>query len=85
MTASGASYNFTLNGDLLGGGTGSGVGFTNQYLSGAEQQDYLGLQNGPINLDQIVLAGGHTYAVEVWFPSGSSAFYAQKTSSAYRL
>jgi len=81
VTASGASYNFTLNGDLLGGGTGSGVGFTNQYLSGAEQQDYLGLQNGPINLDQIVLAGGHTYAVEVWFPAGSSAFYAQKTSS----
>ena len=82
VIASGASYNFTANGDLLGGGTGSGVGFTNQSLGGALQQDYFGLQNGPRNQDQIVLGAGHIYAIEVWFPSGSGSFFAQKCSAA---
>ncbi len=80
LTGSGATYGFTANGDLLGGG--SGLSFTNQYLSGAEQQDYFGLQNGPASQDQIVLGQGHTYAIEVWFPSGSSSFFAQKCSAA---
>jgi hypothetical protein len=81
VIASGASYNFAANGDLLGGGNGNGVGFTNQYLSGAEQQDYFGLKNGPISQDRIVLGAGHTYAIEVWVPSGSSSFFAQKCSA----
>lgn len=82
VIASGASYNFTSNGDLLGGGNGSDIFFTNQFLSGAVQQDYFGLKNGPNFNDQIVLGAGHTYAIEVWFPTGSSTFFAQKCSAA---
>ena len=80
MLSSTATYNFTANGDLLGGG--SGLSWTNAQLSGAEQQVYLGLQNGPINQDQIVLASDHTYAVEIWVPSSGSLFYWYKSSAA---
>ena len=82
VIASGASYNFTQNGDLLG--AGNGLSWTNASLSGAEQQVYFGLQNGPNTYgDQVVLASNHTYAVEVWIPTvASSAFNWFKSSAA---
>lgn len=81
VIASSAGYNFTANGDLLGGG--SGLSWTNATLSGAEQQVYFGLQNGPTTYgDQVVLASNHTYAVEVWIPTiASGAFNWWKSSS----
>ena len=80
LLSSTATYNFTANGDLLGGG--SGLSWTNNQLSGAEQQVYLGLQNGPLTQDQIVLASNHTYAVEIWVPSSGATFYWWKSSAA---
>jgi hypothetical protein len=81
VTASGASYNFAANGDLLG--AGNGLSWTNATLSGAEQQVYLGLQNGPTTYgDQVVFASNHTYTVEVWIPTtASGAFNWFKSSS----
>jgi hypothetical protein len=81
VIASSAGYNFTANGDLLGGG--NGLSWTNATLSGAEQQVYFGLQNGPTTYgDQVVLASNHTYAVEVWIPTiASGAFNWWKSSS----
>ena len=80
LLSSTATYNFTANGDLLGGGRG--LSWTNNQLSGAEQQVYLGLQNGPLTQDQIVLASNHTYAVEIWVPSSGATFYWWKSSAA---
>jgi hypothetical protein len=80
LLSSTATYNFTANGDLLGGG--SGLLWTNAQLSGAEQQVYLGLQKGPLSQDQIVLASNHIYAVEIWVPTSDTSFYWFKSSAA---
>jgi hypothetical protein len=80
LLSSTATYNFTANGDLLGGG--NGLLWTNAQVSGAEQQVYLGLQNGPISQDQIVLASNHTYAVEIWVPTDVGSFFWYKSSAA---
>jgi hypothetical protein len=66
VTGSGAYYTMT-SGDLLGGG--AGLSWTNNSLSGAEQQVYLALTAGPNTDDQIVLSSNHIYSVEIWVPS----------------
>jgi hypothetical protein len=73
LNGSGASYGFTNNGDLLGGG--NGLVWTNNNLAGAAQIDYLGLGNGPTTDDQVVLASNHTYALEMWITNGASSFF----------
>jgi hypothetical protein len=73
LNGSGASYNFTADDDLLGGG--NGLGWTNNQMSGAEQQVFLGFQNGPTTQDQIVLGSNHTYAVEIWTPTTASGAF----------
>ena len=66
VTSSAATYNFTNNGDLLGGGTG--LAWSNNSASG-EQQVYLPILNGPDTYDQVVLGAGHIYALEIWSPT----------------
>lgn len=82
LTSSAATYDFTTNGDLLG--EGDGLTWTNSGLSGAEQQVYLGLENGPTTYgDQVILQENHSYAIEVWVPANDSgAFYWYKSSAA---
>ncbi len=83
LNGSGATYNFIANDDLLGGG--NGLGWTNNQMSGAEQQIFLGFQNGPATQDRIVLGSNHTYAVEIWTPataSGSFNWFKNSTADA---
>ena len=78
FNGSGANYNLYNTGsspqqigDLLG--EGQGLQFINAAHSGAEQVIYLGLQNGPSTYgDEVVLASGHTYAVEVSVPTAAA-------------
>ena len=80
VTASGASYTIP-GGDLLG--AGAGLNWTNDQLSGAEQQVYLGLEPGPSTDDQIVLGANHIYAIEIWVStSASGALNWYKSSAA---
>ena len=70
VNVSSSTYNFTNNGDLLG--EGFGLNFPNHFNSGAEQQIYLGLVNGPDTYgDQVVLQANHVYALEIWSPGGT--------------
>jgi hypothetical protein len=68
---SGATYNFTANGDLFG--NGNGLTFTN--ANAGEKQIILSLLNGPSSQDQIVLGSNHTYAVEFWAPAANLGFF----------
>ncbi|MGD0260586.1 MAG: hypothetical protein ABSD29_12270 [Verrucomicrobiota bacterium] len=63
----GATYDFVSNGDLLGNGNGLSLSNT---LAGTDQVLY-NLSEGPHTLDQVVLGANHTYAVEIWTPTGS--------------
>ena len=65
LQGSGATYNFTANGDLLGGG--SGLLLTNP-LGGTDQVLYK-LSTGPNTHDQVVLGARHTYTFEIWTPA----------------
>ena len=67
LNGSGATYNFTVNGDLLG--NGSGPVLLSNIIAGTDQVLYE-LSSGPNTPDQIVLGGGHTYTFEIWTPSG---------------
>jgi hypothetical protein len=71
LQGSGATYDFVANGDLLGGG----FGLTLTNLLGGEDQILYNLTTGPGTDDQIVLGAGHTYAFEIWAPSGGTYWY----------
>jgi hypothetical protein len=75
LQGSGATYNFTANGDLLG--AGNGLTFTDPV--GGERQVIFKLTTGPGTQDQIVLGANHTYAVELWAPAGSGAITMYRT------
>jgi hypothetical protein len=78
-----ATYTFTspnVVGDLLGEGTG--LSFTNNHQSGAEQVAYVGLQNGPNTYgDEVILASNHTYAFEISVPTTSQIFWFKNTTA----
>src|SRR5665213_85721 len=83
VIASGTSYNFSQNGDLLG--EGNGLTWTNSKNSGAEQQVYIGLQICPNTYgDRVILQTNHVYTLEVWVPTAEvgSAFNWYKSSAA---
>lgn len=79
---SSATYNFTANGDLFG--NGAGLSFSNDlsFPSGSENQEFIVLENGVNGQDQVVLAAGHTYALEFWMPKSGSTFDFGKNSVA---
>jgi hypothetical protein len=66
LQGSGATYNFSANGDLLGGGNGLAL---SNILAGTDQVLY-NLSTGPNSQDQVVLGAGHIYAFEIWTPAG---------------
>ncbi len=68
FNGSGATYNFTANGDLVGAGVG--LSFFNPVA--ATRQTIFTLSTGPNTQDQIVLGSNHTYAVEIWTPAGGA-------------
>jgi hypothetical protein len=69
LQGSGATYTFTTNGDLLGGG--NGLWFNTSALPG-QSQILFSLTTGPNTDDQIVLGTNHTYAIELWDPTTGS-------------
>jgi hypothetical protein len=79
---SSATYNFTANGDLFG--NGFGLSFSNDLAvsSGSENQEFIVLENGANGQDQVVLAAGHSYALEFWMPKSGSTFGFAKDSVA---
>jgi hypothetical protein len=80
LQGSGATYNFTANGDLLGGG----IGLTFSNPVSATRQTIFNLTTGPGTQDQIVLGARHSYAFEFWSPvaAGSAALTWNRTPGA---